>query len=238
MALIDVVEMTELTDRLGASEADLQDALDGGASGSAMNRLAAARDYAYDAGGALTGTSFDNVLALATTLRGCEKTLEANAEAALSSAVSALDTYLYAETGKTLKNYYDGTVVNKTIDWDDDFRGLWRRIKSEELVIKLNDSLKAAGTWGTTITSPGIEIASKIELRAATLIGAADVVVTLTLTSSADTSVNIGILVPAGTAAGATFPIRNSSYTTFKAVTAAVLTGGTNGDSIEVWVGI
>lgn len=238
MALIDVSEMTELTNRLGASEADLQAALDEGTVNSAMERLVAARDYAYDAGGSLSGTEFDNVLTLATVLRGCERTLTSNAEASLNNAVSALDAFVLAETSKTFKNYYDGTDGDTTIAWDDDFRSLWRRVKNEELVLKLSDSLKTAGTWATTLTSPGIELATKLELRAATLIGGADVIVTLTLTSSADTSVNIGIQVPAGTAAGTAFAIRNSTYTTFKAVTAVAVTGGTNADSVEVWVGI
>jgi hypothetical protein len=236
MALIDVAEMTELTNRLGASEADLQAALDDGDTNSAMGRLMAARDYTYDAGGSLNGTSFDNILTLATALRGCERTLKSNSEASLSAGVSALDAYALAETSKTFRAYYDGKETETTIAWNDDFRGLWRRLKSEELVIKLSDSLKTAGTWATTLTDPAIELASKMELRAATTIGAADVVVTLTLTTSADTSVNIGVLIPAGTAAGTAVQVKNSTYTTFKAVTAVAVTGGTNADSVEVWV--
>ncbi len=238
MALIDPSNIKELTDRLGDAEADLVTTRDIDASGSAMNRLAAARDYVYDMGSVLNGTEFDNILTLATSIRGSESTMMDYLETTLEDSVNALNTYFVATVGTGMRAYYTGIDTETTVAWDVNFRDLWRRIREEELIIALSNASKSSGTWTIGYDADGIELASSLELRTESLVGASDIIVTLVLDVDATTTATIGIRVPAGTVADTAFTVKNTLYNKFIGVSSMSVTGGTNGDSIKLWVSI
>lgn len=238
MALIDPANITELTDRLGASELDLATARDIDTSDSAMERLAAARDYVYDLGSALNGDDFDNILNLATSMRSSEKTLTTYLEDTLSEAVSALDTYFIAVVGTGMRAYYTGLDAATTVAWDSDFRNLWRRLQDEELIVFLSSATRSGGVWTIAYDANGIELESTLEVRPETLIGAADVIVTLVLANADGTTSTIGVRVPAATAADTAFPVSNSTYSQFVGINSMSVTGGTNGDIVKLWLSV
>jgi len=238
MALIDPSNITELTDRLGDSEADLATARDINTNGSAMNRLAAARDYVYDLGSTLNGTEFDNILTLATAMRGSERTMTDYLETTLTDSVNALNTYFVDTVGTGMRAYYTGLDTDTTVTWDVNFRSLWRRVREEELIIALSNATKSGGVWTVGYDANGIELASGLEVRTETLVGASDIIVTLTLGVDDSTTATIGIRIPAETAADTAFTVRNTLYDEFIGVSSMVVTGGTNGDSIKLWVSV
>jgi hypothetical protein len=236
MALIDSANITELTNRLGASELDLATAKDIAVSNSAMERLAAARDYVYDMGTTLTGTEFDNILALATSLRGSERTMMEYLETTLEDSVNALDTYFNATVGTGMRAYYTGLAAATTVNWNVNFRKLWRRIKQEELVIALASASNSAGTWTVSYDADGIELPSVVTIRTEALVGASDIIVTLVLDVDDTTTATIGINIPSETVADTAFVVRNTLYNEFIGVSSMTITGGTNGDSIKLWI--
>lgn len=238
MALIDVSEITALTDLFGQAEASLQDAANPATVGSAGEGLHDARDQVYDAGGSLDDDDFDNVLTLATTLRTAERDLSDTILASLAAVPPALDAYFSSQVGETMRSYYDGTSSPKTVGWDTNFRSLWRRVQNEELVIALSSATKGSGTWAVTYDADGIELDTRLELRPSTLIGGTDVVVTLTLTKASGATAVVGVNIPAGTAAGTAFAVSHSSGSTFNGVTTMTVTGGTNGDVVKLWVSV
>jgi len=236
MALIDPANIKELTDRLGDAEASLASTRDIDTANSAMERLAASRDYVYDMGATLNGTDFDNILTLASTIRSNEKSMLTSLEDALDDAVNGLDTYFNDAVSTGMRAYYTGLDTATTVAWDVNFRNLWRRVRDEELIIALSSASKAAGTWTVSYDADGIELESYLELRTETLIGGSDIIVTLTLDVDDTTSATIGIRIPAGTAADTAFAVQNTSYRQFIGVTTLSVTGGTNSDSIKLWV--
>lgn len=236
MALIDPANITELTNRLGNAEADLIVTRDIDAVGSAMNRLAAARDYVYDMGSTLNGTEFDNILNLATSVRSSERILTDYLKITLEDSVNALNTYFVATVGTGMRAYYTGIDTGTTVTWNSNFRSLWRRIREEELIIALSNASRAGGTWTVGYDAGGIELASGFELRTESLIGASDIIVTLVLDVDDDTTATIGIRIPSETVADTAFTVQNTLYTKFIGVSSMSVTGGTNGDSIKLWV--
>jgi hypothetical protein len=238
MALIDPSDITELTDRLGDAELALITARDINTNGSAMNRLAAARDYVYDMGATLNGTEFDNILALATSIRGSEVTMMDYLETTLEDSVNALNTYFVNTVGKAMRAYYTGIDVATTVTWDVNFRSLWRRIREEEIIIALATGSRSGGTWSVSYDADGIELPSGLEVRTEALVGASDIIVTLVLDVDDTTTATIGIRIPAETVADTAFTVQNTLYTEFIGVSSMSVTGGTNGDSIKLWVGV
>jgi len=238
MALIDPSNITELTDRLGDAELDLITTRDIDTGGSAMNRLAAARDYVYDMGATLNGTEFDNILTLATSIRGSERTMLDYLETTLEDSVNALNTYFVDTVGTGMRAYYTGIDVATTVTWDVNFRSLWRRIRDEELIIALANASRSGGVWTVGYDADGIELASGLEVRTEALVGASDIIVTLVLDVDDTTTATIGIRIPAETVADTAFTVQNTLYTEFIGVSSMSVTGGTNGDSIKLWVSV
>lgn len=238
MALIDPSNITELTDRLGDAEADLITTRDINTSNSAMNRLAAARDYVYDMGSTLNGTEFDNILTLATSVRSAERTMSDYLETTLQDAIDALNTYFVDTVGTDMRAYYTGLDASTTVTWDVNFRSLWRRIREEELIIALSTASKSGGTWSVTYDADGIELPSGLEVRTEALVGGSDIIVTLVLDVDDTTTATIGIRIPAATAADTAFVVQNTLYSEFVGVSSMSVTGGTNGDSIKLWVSV
>lgn len=238
MALIDPSNITELTDRLGDAEADLITTRDIDTAGSAMNRLAAARDYVYDMGSTLNGIEFDNILTLATSIRGSERTMTDYLETTLEDSVNALNTYFVDTVSTGMRAYYTGLDAATTVAWDVNFRSLWRRIREEELIIALSTASKSGGTWTVSYDADGIELASGLEIRTEALVGASDIIVTLVLDVDDTTTATIGIRIPATTAADTAFAVQNTLYTEFIGISSMSVTGGTNGDSIKLWVSV
>lgn len=238
MALIDSASIKELTDRLGDAEASLASARNIAVSNSAMERLAASRDYVYDMGATLNGTDFDNILTLASTIRSNERTMLTALEDALDDSVNGLDTYFNDAVSTGMRAYYTGLDTDTTVAWDVNFRTLWRRVRSEELIIALSTASKAAGSWTVSYDADGIELESSLEVRTETLIGGSDVIVTLILDVDDTTTATIGIRIPAGTAADTVFTIQNTTYRQFIGVSSISVTGGTNGDSFKLWVSV
>lgn len=236
MALIDPATITELTDRLGDAEADLAAARSILVSNSAMERLAASRDYVYDLGAALNGTEFDNILTLATSIRSTERVMLNYLETTLDDAVNALDTYFLNTVDTGMRAYYTGLATATTVTWDVNFRNLWRRAKNEELIIALASGSKSGGTWTVSYDSAGIELESSVELRTEALVGASDIIVTLVLDVDETTTTTIGVRIPAATVVDTAFTVSSSTYSQFIGVSSMTITGGTNGDAVKLWV--
>ncbi|MBS1722744.1 MAG: hypothetical protein JSS66_07015 [Armatimonadetes bacterium] len=203
-----------------------------------MERLAAARDFVYDMGSTLNGTEFDDILALATAMRAAEKTLTTSLEEVLAEAITGLEAYFVDVTGGSMRAYYTGLDADTTVAWDNDFRNLWRTLQAEELIIALSSATKSAGSWTVSLDADGIQLPNALELRPETTIGASDVIVTLVLDVDDETTATIGVRIPASTAADTVFPVRNSAYDSFVGVSSMTVTGGTNGDSIKLWLSV
>jgi hypothetical protein len=171
-------------------------------------------------------------------MRGSERTMTDYLETTLEDSVNALNTYFVDTVGTGMRAYYTGLDVATTVTWDVNFRSLWRRIREEELIIALANASRAGGTWTVGYDADGIELASGLEVRTEALVGASDIIVTLVLDVDDTTTATIGIRIPAETAADTAFAVQNTLYTEFIGVSSMSVTGGTNGDSIKLWVSV
>ncbi len=245
MSILLNTTMKDVSDALGAADAYYQGTLDlNDLTGDPLN-YAAVPIAGTDDATALDGLRFarltvdqtqseddiDDSLTLMNSLRALEKSLPTTVGALLTSTVTNLNTFVLAQTAKTFKVYWDAKTSNTTVAWTDAFRALWRRAKTEELVVRLGTITKSAGTWAAFSADKSISVASKLELRAGSLIGAADITVNATLTKSTGTDLVV-VTIPAGTASGTVFSLGSTGYT------AATLScsGGTNSDVVGVWV--
>jgi hypothetical protein len=137
-----------------------------------------------------------------------------------------------------MREYYNARETNRTVIWNDMFRLLWRREMNQELIIKLATASRSGGVWTTNVISPGVSLPSSLEVRADTLIGPTNISLTIGLTTEAGADVSTGLLIPANTAIGVAKPITYNVLSRFTDLRTLSATGGTNGDSLSVWVSV
>jgi hypothetical protein len=185
----------------------------------------------------IVNTDFDSSTILAQSMRTTENALSSTLSSVYASYQTALDTYVNANKSATLRNYYNSLSVERTVAFTENYRSFYRRIKTEELIVKLYSNTKSVGVWGSTVNhySTTNMLASFLEVRTGSLIGASDVVVTLVPIKSDGTNDSPKTLnIPATTANKTQYSI--SDATKYIGIYSIGITGGTNGDIIEVWV--
>lgn len=222
--------MLAVSTALGNSDNLLQEEIEGESSTNALGYLTTARssidslhgEYDYDA--AQTWQS---------ALRAIELSMITSMESMLRGACTGANTYFSTSWGAAFKPYWHALEASRTVAWTSNFRALWRRVMDEELVVRLGSITRGSG-WGPYVEDTTIEVASTLDVRAGTLIGASNVILTLTLTTEDDeTDVQV-LTIPAATGDGTVFNVNGA--TKYKAVVGASATGGTALDSLEVWV--
>lgn len=152
--------------------------------------------------------------------------------------MGAIDNYFRQTFDVGMREYYDGSDASRTVPWNDMFRQLWRREMNQELVIQLATAVKTGGVWITHVVAPGIELASGLEVRADTTLGAANVSLTIGLTTEAEEDVNAGMSITANTAPGTATPITYGVLSRFIDLRTLGASGGTNGDELSIWVSV
>jgi len=185
----------------------------------------------------IVNTDFDSSTILAQSMRTTENALSSTLSSVYASYQTSLDTYVNANKSATLRNYYNSLSVERTVAFTENYRSFYRRIKTEELIVKLYSNTKSVGVWGSTVNhySTTNMLASFLEVRTGSLIGASDVVVTLVPIKSDGTNDSPKTLnIPATTANKTQYSI--SDATKYIGIYSIGITGGTNGDIIEVWV--
>jgi hypothetical protein len=230
MALTDASDMLTLSTALGDSDANLQTTVDTGTSTSCLAKLITARQSVDTL---QSESDYDSALAWQNSLRGIETTLEAAVDTMLRGACTGANTYFQATQSTSFKSYWHAESVGRTVAWTSNFRALWRRCMSEELVVRLG-SITRGSAWGSYVANTTISVASTLDVRAATLIGASDITLTLTLTTEDDDTDIQVLTIPAATASGTVFAINGAAK--YKAVVGASATGGTIADSLDIWV--
>jgi hypothetical protein len=185
----------------------------------------------------IVNADFDSSTILAQSMRTSENALSSTLSSVYASYQTALDTYVNANKSATVRNYYNSLSVERSVSFTENYRSFYRRIKSEELIVKLYSNTKSVGVWGSTVNhySTTNMLATLLEVRTGSLIGASDVVVTLVPIKSDGTNDSPKTLnIPATTANKTQYAINDT--TKYKGIFSIGITGGTNGDIIEVWI--
>lgn len=230
MPLNDASDMLALSTALGNSDNLLQQQIAGENPTNAIGYLQDARNSIDSLHGEF---DYDSAQTWQASLRTVEVSMASSLATMLRAACVGANTYFTTSWGATFKAYWDAREPETTVSWTSNFRALWRRTMLEELVVKLGSITRGSG-WGSYVSSTTISVASTLNVRAATEIGAADITLTLTLTDENDeTDVQV-LTIPAESSAGTVFAV--GSGTKYKAVVGASATGGTTADSLDVWV--
>lgn len=238
MALYDVSTITELANFLGAAEFEIDDMINEYYHGAIMERMISARTLVYEEGTTLNSTEFDRIRQLAESMRLNETTMKSVLQDSMSLSVGALDNYFRLTFGTGMREYYDGSSVERTVLWNDMFRQLWRREMNQELVIRLATAVKTAGVWTTRVVAPGIALPSTLEIRADTTIGASNISLTIGLTTEAEEDVGAGMSIIAGALSSVATPITYGVLSRFIDLRTLGASGGTNGDELSIWVSV
>lgn len=231
MSLITSSNILSITTSIGESYTDLLSTLDSGSANSAISKMVDARQ---EIDTQQSESDFDDAGTLMDAVRNNELTLTNVVQTALEESVNALNAYYTSAQGTTFKAYWHGRSASYLVDFTTAFRDLWRSVRDEELCVLLASKSKSGGSWQTTSNVTTLERETTLDLRAGSVIGAADIVVTLTLVRTDSTVDVIVITIPSGAAEDTYYPINDSEqYLTISSVSC---TGGTNGDVVEVWV--
>lgn len=238
MALTDASTFQTIADALGLADKELQDQLSTNTSGTAANKVRAARDVIKTASLTGTGTTATYLNTYEASMLSLEGTLKTTLDGALATSVSSANTFITSSTGSSLRDWFNGTTTERTLTHTTDyFRDLWRRTRSEELIVKLSTYTKSAGSWGAS-AGKSIQIPSLLEVRTGTsaVIGSSNIIVNVYFTQADGTSTTspTTLTIDAATAAGTRFSIGGN--TRYKGVYSAAISGGTNDDVIEFWL--
>lgn len=238
MALTDASTFQTLADALGLADKELQDQLSTNTSGTASNKVRAARDVIKTASLTGTGSTATYLNTYEAAMLSLEGTLKTALDGALSTSVTSANAFITSSTGSSLRDWFNATTSERTLAHATDyFRDLWRRTRGEELVVKLSTYTKSAGSWGA-VAGKSIQLPSLLEVRTGTsaAIGASNIIVNVYFTQADGTSTTSPstLTIDADTAAGTRFSIGGS--TRYKGVYSVAISGGANGDVIEFWL--
>jgi hypothetical protein len=182
----------------------------------------------------------DEALTLVQSLRKLETTIPVTTKGLLSNTISALDTYVKANTGAALRTHFAASMADYGVaHWSDNFRTLWRRVKNEELIVQVAHAINAEGTW-TSYQGSGedktLGIETAMELRVQNTVITDDIAVTVTLEHSDGSTSLYSTTIAEGTAADTKYTIKVNNKTKFLSVTSIAATGGGDENRLEVWV--
>jgi hypothetical protein len=151
------------------------------------------------------------------------------------TVLTALDTYLTTVVGSNLKTYWNSKTSSQTTTFTDDFRSFYRRVKSDEVIVKLYSvTMPAAGSTTTisSIASTTNMVASLFEVRTDTAIGSSFIANFSCVKSGGSTDL-VTLEIPAGTGISTYYSIGGTQ----KYLYVSSFSGtGTSGNSISLWV--
>jgi hypothetical protein len=223
--------MSTIATALGEAYTDLQSTINTGNSASALSKVIAARQ---EIDTQQAEADFDDANIWMSSVRDNELSLRTTINDALDESVNACNTYFVEAQNKSFKEYWHGRSSAYLVSFTTAFRDLWRLVKDEELCVLLSSKTKSAGVWQATSNATTLGRETTLDLRAGSVIGIADVVVTLTLVRADATIDVIVITIPAAAVEDSFYPINGTEqYLTISDISC---TGGTNGDIVEVWV--
>ena len=233
MALNNYTNINTLTTAWGAADANLQATL--ATSGSAtLAKLTLARQTILSN---ITESDFDNADTLLAAARAIELSLPTTVAPILNNVPKALAAYFKSQYNSTIKAYFKPNIVAGSFTWDSNFITFWRRAQAEELTQKLGTIINTAGTWGSLSMGASISLNTALEiLVASNATTTVSMTVTAVLTTVAGQNQVCTITIPVGTPVGTTFALSNANATTFNGVSSFAVSGGSNGDILQVWV--
>jgi len=220
---------------LGNSDAFLQAAQTGTAT-SGLSQLQTARGDVADSLGdnSITSADFDATNTLAASLRTAEGNAPSTASSAYNGALTALDTYISTVTGSTIKEYWNSKSSDRSMTFTDNFRSFFRRVKADEVIVKLYSVTMPAAGSTTVISSVGSTtnmIPALLEVRTDTAIGNSFVANFNCYKSNGGTDL-VSLTIDSGTGISNYFSI--GSTTKYLYISSFSGTG-TSGNAISVW---
>lgn len=231
MSLTTASNILTIPTAFGDAYTDMQSRIDTVMASSALSKLIDARqeidteqsESDFDAANTWLSAVRENELSLATTIND-----------ALDEAVNSCHAYFVSTQGVSFKSYWHGRSSAYLVAFTTAFRNLWRLVRDEELCVLVSSKTKSAGVWQATSSVNTLQRETTLDLRAGSVIGGADITVTLTLVRGDGTVDVIVMTIPAGAAEDTYYPINGTEQ--YLTVTDISCTGGTNSDVVEVWV--
>lgn len=238
MALSEASTYQTIANALGTADNALQGQLATSSVGTAANKVREAREVIATESSSETGSEYSYLNTYESSMLTLEGTMKSALDAALSAAVTSANTYITASTGSSFRDWFNGTETERTLSHSsDNFRTLWRRVRSEELIVKHLTYTKSAGSWGST-AGKSIQLASLFEVRTGSggAIGAAAIVLNIymTLADGSSAAAPITVTIDAGTDEGTRISIGGT--TKYYGISSVLVSGGTNGDVVEFWL--
>jgi len=220
---------------LGNSDAFLQAAQTGTAT-SGLSQLQTARGDVADSLGdnSITSADFDATNTLAASLRTAEGNAPSTASSAYNGSLTALDTYMSTVTASTIKDYWNSKTSDRTMTFTDNFRAFFRRVKADEVIVKLYSITMPSAGSTTSISSVGSTtnmIPALLEVRTDTAIGNSFIANFNCVKSNGGTDL-VSLTVDAGVGISNYFSIGGTT----KYLYISSFSGtGTSGNAISVW---
>ena len=184
-------------------------------------------------------SEYTNIQALINQSRSVELNLATTLNAVVVPICSSLSNFYNTQYGSRFRTYFkDAYVDDPTAEiWTEDFRALWRRALTEELVVRLGTITKSGASWGSFSADKTISLDSALELRTTASIGSTAIPVAVYLTKSSGSSELVTLTIPAGTGV-TSFDLTSATTTKFNGVDSVTIsnTYGTSGDIFEFWV--
>lgn len=225
MALTDSATMKTLTDALGNAWASLASTIDTNNSLSAVSATSTARGVVSSN---TTETDYDAATSLADSLHTIYKTIIPDVTALYSNIPTILNTYTQLVVNDNFRHYFATGLT-----WSANFKNLWRIETKQELIARLG-SVTNTGSWGSFVADQTIQLDSNVEIHTTSNIGNAAIAATIHYTKSDNTTGTLIINIPANTPTGTI--IAGSTSIKFITITSVTTTGGSSGDSYEIWI--
>lgn len=199
----------EIAKELGLADQNLQDEISSSIVGSGVSLLVTSRNRIASsiADTTITNIDFDGSTTLAQVFRTKEAGISTSLNTIYSTVITGIDTYFTAVTSSTMRNYFDSTTADKTLDFVSSgtayttglaaFRKLYTRVKSTELIYKLYTATSASATATIIPTAYGYSsdfTSASLELRLLGNVGSATTfTVTGTLSTGSPTSISVTV---------------------------------------------
>ena len=221
---------------LGISNAYLQ-LSQAGTAVSGLSQLQDSRntiaDYLSD--NTITGTDFDASNTLAAALRTAEKNAPTAVATNYDTTLTALDTYFTTVVGSNLRTYWNSKTSNQTTTFTDNFRSFFRRVKADELIVKLYSvTMPAAGSTTTisSIASTTNMVPALFEVRTDTAIGSS-FIANFTCVKTTGSTDLVSLEIPSGTGISSYYSIGGTQ----KYLYVSSFSGtGSDTNAISLWV--
>lgn len=221
---------------LGISNAYLQ-LSQAGTAVSGLSQLQDSRNTIADslADNSISGTDFDASNTLAAALRTAEKNAPTAVATNYDTTLAALDTYFTTVAGSNLRTYWNSKTSNQTTTFTDNFRSYFRRVKSDELIVKLYSITMPSGgntTSFASIASTTNMVPALFEVRTDSAIGTSFIANFTCVKTTGGTDL-VSLEIPAGTGVSTYFSIGGTQKYLFMSAFSGT---GTSGDTISLWV--